>query len=203
MVIFVVGKIGVGKSTISKYVSENYDFEFIEIDKLAKTIYDTPDMYRWLHENIPNAISDDNVIDFSVIRSIIFRDSVKNSSLLKISLPILARRVKEITSQNPDRNYVIESFMSEVSNEVDVSKYFIILASNDAIKKRVLVRDKRPPDETDKILSFQDAYIEKNFKSPDSTFDFSNFVFIDNDNGVDQEMVFRTIDNELHSLLSK
>jgi dephospho-CoA kinase len=110
MIIHVVGKIGSGKSTISHYIESEYGLVYLETDEIIKRLYNLDVFLKWVDENAPQIKNPDGTFDRSLFRSILFRNKALNLNLLKLTLPIVAEWIKDIVDENPDQNYVIESF---------------------------------------------------------------------------------------------
>src|SRR5699024_10950908 len=113
MLIRIIGRIGSGKSTIAKYIKENYNFKYIDVDKIMKELYKEKSVIKIMKRAFPHCVKDD-VIDLKALRVVIFDDEKTNHKLLKITLPLLNKTISKTLKKDPDNNYIVESFMAEV-----------------------------------------------------------------------------------------
>ena len=148
MIIAVKGLIGSGKSTISNYLVENYEFSLINCDKIVHEIYEND-------ENIKKKICDTfdlEVFDRKILGSIVFSNVSKLQELEAIVHPILEKTCQKIINNN--ENVVIDcQIIDKLDIEYDLG--LIAVASENTIINRVQARDGRSEAEIKDILKHQ------------------------------------------------
>jgi dephospho-CoA kinase len=202
MIIHVVGKIGSGKSTISHYIESEYGLVYLETDEIIKRLYNLDVFLKWVDENAPQIKNPDGTFDRSLFRSILFRNKALNLNLLKLTLPIVAEWIKDIVDENPDQNYVIESFFVELVEKVTVDQIIIVKSKEiETLIKRIKGRDKRSYSETLAIVTFQNEYINRNYYDNRELDDQirHKLTVVYNEDGM-LEKTFETIDEVMENI---
>ena len=86
--IVIDGRIGSGKSFVAKYLSTKLNLPLLELDVIAKELYQDTDI-----ANKVCKILEIDEIDFSLMRNIIFIDQTKRIKLQNYIYPILKEKV--------------------------------------------------------------------------------------------------------------
>jgi dephospho-CoA kinase len=148
MIIAVKGLIGSGKSTISNYLVEKYEFTLVNCDKIVHELYEND-------ENIRKEICDTfklEVFDRQELGKIVFADPVELSKLESIVHPILKETCNKLIENN--ENIVIDcQIIDKLGIEYDLG--LIAVASEATIVKRVMARDNRNEEQILDILKHQ------------------------------------------------
>ena len=105
MVIGITGGIGSGKSTVIKYMSDNFDCYAIMADDVARSLQmKGEDAYleivSWLGEN---ALLPDSELDRNYIAKYVFADESRVARLNSIVHPRVRDRIVELIAKNKDR----------------------------------------------------------------------------------------------------
>ena len=163
MIIVVDGKIGSGKTTLSKKIANDYSYKHINCDLEIKKIYQ--------EEKIINQVLkllNLEKIDFTQISKIIFNNQEKKKELEQI----LISRLKEIINDyyKNNKNIIIEGYNALKYFEYDLGIYLV--CNYDDRKERIKERDVRTEEEINLINNNQSDIIKLE----------KNIYFFNNDN---------------------
>ncbi len=106
MVLGIVGKYCSGKSYLGRWITQQYDFCELDMDKMAHTILEEKrdEVVALFDSSILNS---EGEIVRRKIGAIVFGDPEKLHALEEVIHPILLERLKREISDNPEKNYLI------------------------------------------------------------------------------------------------
>ena len=139
MILGISGKSGSGKSSISKYLEDNYGYMWIDSDKIAKEI-------REIHINeIIDLVGDSDIVKESKIDSKKLGDILfSNTELLKkyndFIYSKLKKSIKDLTKKS--KKIVIDSMflpIMEIYNDCDYK--ILVICDTEKRKQRIINRD--------------------------------------------------------------
>ncbi len=165
MIIGVTGGIASGKSTVCQILEEN-GFYHIDADDIAHDILELPEVIGDVTEHFGNEILDAPsdrrgplTVDRKKLGQIVFSDRNKLDLLESITHPKIVEKIKNMVSENPERNYVIEAIalissgIAEICDEV-----WIVHAEPDQQIQRLMDYRNMSYDEALKRLKSQEDH---------------------------------------------
>jgi dephospho-CoA kinase len=157
------GAIATGKSVVSRYFSENFDFKIIDADKIGHEVLKMPGVIKMIREEFGESVIKNEEVNREKLRNIVFSDKSKLLLLNSIVHPKLIARSIEMIDALPDDQPVI--FEAAVLIEAGWHKYFdriIVTTCSPEIQiKRVIARDGVNEAEVLKIIASQLSYDER------------------------------------------
>jgi dephospho-CoA kinase len=178
-VIGLTGGIASGKSSVSKILSEKYNFPLICADKIIKEIYSLEETVFFIKNHAPKAYQS-NGIDFSLLRKIFFSNPSLQTKIENFLYPkiktIFLKKFNDFDQKNKI-NFVIYDvpllFEKKIDDLVDLS--ICVYCTPTQQKDRLINRDCMNAKLSDRILATQLSIEEKRSRS--------NF-YIDNTNSL-------------------
>ncbi|ABS60728.1 dephospho-CoA kinase [Fervidobacterium nodosum] len=149
MIICVTGKIGTGKSTVSRFF-ENRGFVHINVDKLGHRAFEE------MKEDILNAFG---TTDRKKVGEIVFRDKSKLSLLESILHPKMKELLMEEIKKYNGRNIVIEAAIKRRLKINCCDIVITVVSTPNKIKERL--RERYSDDLINEILKNQEDIIEE------------------------------------------
>ena len=165
MVIGITGGIGSGKSLFSKYFNNELDDSIlIMTDDLAKEQQKIGNIsYNAIvHEFGVEILNEDKTINSKKLGDIVFNDSSKLEKLNEITHPNVINEIKNIISNNKNKDIIIESALL-----FDTTLYQLcdktVLIDTTLEKRMYLLKTKRnyTEDKIKKIIEKQNSYKDK------------------------------------------
>ena len=95
-IISVEGKSGSGKSTFSKFLAKALDYEYVDLDVIAKDCYKESSVVEKLISLFPDNIFKEDTVDYKELGRIVFDDASKMKLLEEILYPCLIKKVDQI-----------------------------------------------------------------------------------------------------------
>ncbi len=111
MVICVTGKIGSGKSTVCKFLSEITGFPVIDVDKIGHEVLKDPEVVENVRKVFGYGVISGGEVNRTALRKIVFRSKENLKKLESIVHPLMVRRVKEIVREN--ENVIVDCALLE------------------------------------------------------------------------------------------
>ncbi len=96
MVICVTGKIGSGKSTVSKMISEFTGYEVIDVDRIGHEVLKEGDVKSKVKEVFTDSVFEEGVVNRRKLAQIVFEDEEKLRELERILHPRMRKKVMEM-----------------------------------------------------------------------------------------------------------
>ncbi|AHI53888.1 dephospho-CoA kinase [Spiroplasma sabaudiense Ar-1343] len=192
MVLGVFGYIGTGKSTALDYLKTNHNFYIIDADKKSKIVLGYEEVREFIKNKIPESFDfENNIVDRSKLRSIIFTKKSLNLALGKIMWPHISRLIRDdILTCNKDKIAVEAALLPLLKLPID--KYIYLINKNYGSHiNRIDERDQRDNKEIRKILKIQETMHKE-----------SNIDYII-DNSSNKEELFRKLDKVIENIYSK
>ncbi|WP_024654815.1 dephospho-CoA kinase [Borrelia hispanica] len=162
-IIGITGRISTGKDTVSKIISNEYDFYEINADKIGHIILEEKKdtIIKTFGNKILNNI---NEIDRIKLRNIVFYDKEKLQILEKITHPIIYQQIEQIILTNKSDKIIINAALLF---KLDLAKFckhiFIIKANDEIIKNRLKLNRNIDDNLIINILKWQkDIFFNKN-----------------------------------------
>ena len=184
MIIGISGKSGSGKSSIAKYLSDNYNYYWIDTDKIAKEIR-TQYMDQIVELVKDSNIVENNVIDSKKLGAIIFKDK----TLLEVYNEFVYKKMKDEINELIDMyaNVVVDSLFLPIMDVYNDCDYTILVKCDDSLRKqRIIKRDNID----------EQYYLNRDSNSLEYQESDFDFIINNNENFKDQlEMLIKEIHN--------
>lgn len=183
--IVVEGLSGSGKSSFSKLLSDILNLEYIDLDVIAKCLYEEECVVEKLKHSFPSFIFNEFGVNFEKLGEIVFNDSSKIKELENVLYPILVDKVK----------YMFEkSFNGCVLDGIKIHETELF---DRATFKIFIDRDK---DKRITSIINRDGVSEHVAKSRDNVIDFSGLKY---DMVVDNNGDINDLKNQLSFVVSE
>ena len=109
MRIGIAGKIGSGKSTVSRWFVEKKNYYRIDMDAVGHMVLEkNADVHRQLQEKLPEIFIDKQLLSRREIGKIVFRDKTKLQVLNSILHPAMKRNIFHIMEEHAEKDIVID-----------------------------------------------------------------------------------------------
>lgn len=192
-IIGITGGVGAGKSTILRYIENNYNAKIIMADEVAKDI-ERPgnECYLKIVELFGTGIlTADSVIDKSILAGIIFEDQLKRKKLNEIVHPLVKEHiVRSINTEkelgNIDYMIIEAALLIEDNYSAICDEMWYIYAEENNRRERLK-----------KTRGYTDEKIDAIFKSQLSDMEFRRNCQVVIDNNLSAESTFRQIDKAM------
>lgn len=174
-VLGITGKMGSGKSTISKLLKDHFGFEVIDVDKQYHyLLQNSLELKVKLTEIFGKGILTDNQIDRVKLREIVLNSDANMELLNKVTHPFIFERVKFLVAEvYKDKKVVIDAaLLFQIGLDKLCSVIWYVECEKEIIVERVTRRSGYNIREIQKFLERQ-SDIEK-YK------DFANRIIINN-----------------------
>lgn len=150
----VTGNIAAGKSTIQKYF-ENDGIKCIDVDEICHMLYDSD---KAVIEKVKalfgkfgfHELDNDNFIDRSKIRTLVFKNPQIKKELENIVHPAVKQKVDEFVNENKEETFVaiFSPLLYETGTQKDYDKILFIKIGPQLQLKRLLARNPFLTEET-------------------------------------------------------
>lgn len=192
-IIGITGGVGAGKSTILRYIENNYNAKIIIADEVAKDI-ERPgnECYLKIVELFGTGIlTADSVIDKSILAGIIFEDQLKRKKLNEIVHPLVKEHiVRSINTErelgNIDYMIIEAALLIEDNYSAICDEMWYIYAEENNRRERLK-----------KTRGYTDDKIDAIFKSQLTDMEFRRNCQVVIDNNLSAESTFRQIDKAM------
>lgn len=155
MIIGVKGKIGSGKTTLSKFICEKYDYIHFNCDECISRFYQDDEIKIKICE-----LLDLKTFNLADVRNIVFEDQQLLKKLELFFYELLEIEITKLLEYN--KNIVIDGVNVEMLN-VDYDLTLIASADVQTLIQRVIKRDMKSEEQIRKILNIQtNHYVLKN-----------------------------------------
>ncbi len=173
MKIAITGKIGSGKSEITKILRANGAF-VVSADDMNKRLLNDKVYLSLLKKHFPEAFNSDG-FDKKTLTRIVFSDPQKRNLLNSLAHPEIFRLIKEEIQDKEDAFVEVPLLSKEQAKNFDA--IWFVSATEDARIERVKKRDGREKEEIQKIFLAQSNIDAKLYDKA---------VLIDNDGDIDK-----------------
>lgn len=192
-IIGITGGVGAGKSTILRYIENNYNAKIIMADEVAKDI-ERPEneCYLKIVELFGTGIlTSDCVIDKNILAGIIFEDQLKRKKLNDIVHPLVKEHiVRSINTErelgNIDYMIIEAALLIEDNYSAICDEMWYIYAEENNRRERLK-----------KTRGYTDEKIDAIFKSQLTDMEFRRNCQVVIDNNLSTESTFRQIDKAM------
>lgn len=192
-IIGITGGVGAGKSTILRYIENNYNAKIIMADEVAKDI-ERPgnECYLKIVELFGTGIlTSDCVIDKNILAGIIFEDQLKRKKLNDIVHPLVKEHiVRSINTErelgNIDYMIIEAALLIEDNYSAICDEMWYIYAEENNRRERLK-----------KTRGYTDEKIDAIFKSQLTDMEFRRNCQVVIDNNLSAESTFRQIDKAM------
>ncbi len=133
--ICVTGKIGSGKSTVSKIVAEITGYEVIDVDKVGHEILESNDVKSEIRKVFSNEVFEGDKIDRKKLARIVFKNREKLKDLERILHPRMQKKVIEMVK---GKDAVVDCALLERMDLLKICDFIITVISkyeNSRIRK--------------------------------------------------------------------
>lgn len=123
MVIGITGGMASGKTTFSKYLSEEIKARTLDCDVLCKDMYEEKDIKKILVQKFPQIFDSDETIIKAKLSQLLAEDKKFRRKYLSFLYPILKEKINKILNNNPKTSFIIEAatlFEAKLENFCDV-----------------------------------------------------------------------------------
>jgi len=176
-VIGLTGGIATGKTTVSRLFAKE-GIPVISADALVKTVYEKSETIKFINENWPSAVNN-NEVDFSILRKIAFSENSNREKIEQFIYSRMPEAFKEHYSMFKNPSLMVYDvpllFEKGLAPLVDIS--ICVYAPREIQVKRLLERDGTDLALAEKILSAQIDIEDKK--------EAADFI-IDNSRGLDE-----------------
>lgn len=174
MVIGITGGIGSGKSTVLKYINENYDVEVLLTDNIAKDLM-KPGMisYNLIVEYFGDEILSGEEIDSKKLGKIVFNNKEKLGKLNSFTHPYVFEYIENFISIHSDKIIFIESALLMSTKLKDMCDKILYVETDLEIRKERLMSGREYTlERIEEVLKNQNSeYNEQMNKIVNNTYD--------------------------------
>ncbi|ATG97384.1 dephospho-CoA kinase [Mesoplasma lactucae] len=171
MIIGIFGNIGSGKSTVAKYIANNYNFSYLNLDEVAKVVMSNNidlqyDLFKLKQDGI-DVLDNNNEIDHEKMTEVIFTSQKKNKKVSQVIWKYLKKEVNQVLKilSEANVNVVVEGacLPSIGIKSIDVQLYLAnpeidsFLYSN-KWKRKIAKEKNKTLKEINKVISIQNNY---------------------------------------------
>lgn len=150
------GGISTGKSTISKYFREHFDFHLVDADKIGHEILTYPEIVNKISKEFGKKIIVNGKIDRKILGSIVFSDPVKLLKLNRITHPALIDKALEILENLNDKPVIFEAaILIEAGWYKHFDTVILTTCSPEIQLQRTMERNKLSREEAEKRINAQ------------------------------------------------
>jgi len=143
MIIFITGKSGSGKSTFAKELASQLNYTYIDVDKIAHSIYEDKNLIENLSKLFnANLYNEDNIFDRKKLGTLLF--SEKDKTKIETFNNITWSHIKQKLLPYLKSNVILDWLMSPMTELWNLESIKILIKSlneEDRINK-ILERDK-------------------------------------------------------------
>lgn len=167
-VIGLTGSAGTGKTTVARYL-KTLGAEVIEADAVAKelTAPGKPLLAKIAAAFGPDFLSPEGSLDRAKLRRLIFSDQAARNRLNEITHPEIIAAIKKWLAElhkrpHPPQVSVIEApLLLETGLDHVVDEVWVVIAEREAVIRRIVARDRIPPEQAQAVIAAQMAQEEK------------------------------------------
>lgn len=167
-VIGLTGSAGTGKTSVARYL-KTLGAEVIEADAVAKELTEPgkPLLAKIAAAFGPDFISPEGALDRAKLRQLIFSNQAARNRLNAITHPEIITAIKKWLTDlrqrtSPPQVAVIEApLLLETGLERIVDEVWVVIAEQEAVVRRLVARDRIPPEQARAIIAVQMAQEEK------------------------------------------
>lgn len=161
MKICIFGLIGSGKTSVLRYLQNNYMIKIINLDEISKEIINKQEVIKFVKNNFPlSTIGVDERINRSIFRKLLFFDFQLNKKFSNFFWPLLTERLNEIIlNYSLTDNIVVEGAILPLLN-ISFDKKIKIISKEQNNIQRILTRDNRPQKEIESIIKIQKQFLK-------------------------------------------
>lgn len=182
MIIGISGKIGSGKSHVTKYLKRKLKFMVIDSEKIMFDLITDSKLSSKLVQTFgPRILHRTGTIDRGKLKKISAQDEIRFKILRDDIDPLVGKEIKSIVSENED-NYIIESTYPHREDIADLFDVSVLVSTPKMVAYNRLLT-KYPKKVVDNLLSFQkdtkkyDFLIENKTSIKDLRKDVDELVF--------------------------
>ncbi|OHD55439.1 MAG: dephospho-CoA kinase [Spirochaetes bacterium GWF1_51_8] len=136
-VVGLVGKVACGKSTVARFLADEYGFIPLEADRFGHSALEV-EKETLLKSFGKDILLDDGKIDRRILGSIVFANASKLSLLNSIVHPHIKKSIAGIIAANPDKRYVIDAALLFEIGLDELCDYIIsVEAPEELIRERI------------------------------------------------------------------
>lgn len=167
-VIGLTGSAGTGKTSVAQYL-KTLGAEVIEADTVARELTQPgkPLLAKIAETFGPDFVTPEGSLDRSKLRQLIFSDHAARNRLNEITHPEIIARIKKWLAELrqrplPPQVAVIEApLLLETGLERIVHEVWVVIAEREAVVRRIVARDRVPPEQAQAIIAAQMAQEDK------------------------------------------
>lgn len=194
-VIGVGGLIGSGKSTVCRYLRDNFGFYWIEADKITRELYKRGNAgYKKIQDYFGKTYVGSKEVNRGRLRKMLIKSPQKIWILNKLMHPLIAQEVNkkivQLNEQHEDENPLLVCIEAVYFEANDLGKFvdqiFVVNSSQEDVMRRLKGR-KIPVDDVRVLYKFQKRYIP------------SNGIIIENNGST--EKLYETIAEKINKVL--
>ncbi|WP_338981707.1 dephospho-CoA kinase [Spiroplasma endosymbiont of Eupeodes luniger] len=159
LIIAITGKIGSGKSIVSKYLQKKGAY-CIDMDILSQEIRTLPKVIKTIKKRFGSVAFTDNELDTKKLRAIIFNDPKERLKLNNIMWPLLKKSLQQQIKNHNDKTLIIveAAVILQAKWNKLVNKIIFVNSDWETRVKRIIERDNLTVEEIMKISQQQDDY---------------------------------------------
>ncbi|WP_342224373.1 dephospho-CoA kinase [Spiroplasma endosymbiont of Asaphidion curtum] len=159
LIIAITGKIGSGKSIVSKYLQKKGAY-CIDMDILSQEIRILPKVIKAIKKRFGSAAFTGNELDTKKLRTIIFNDAKERLKLNNIMWPLLKKSLQQQIKNHSDKTLIIveAAVILQAKWSKLVNKIIFVNSDWETRVKRIIDRDNLTVEEIINISQQQDDY---------------------------------------------
>lgn len=163
MKIGVTGIYASGKGTVSE-MFEELGAKVIDTDILAREIVEpgTKGLNALVKEFGSDILNADGTLNRRSLANIVFKDAIKVKQINEITHPLILQRMLEIAERNPEEIFMVNTpLLFETDFHKYMDKNIVVIAENEQVINRGILRDNISEAEIKERLKFQISLNEK------------------------------------------
>ncbi|AVP49129.1 dephospho-CoA kinase [Williamsoniiplasma luminosum] len=163
MILGIFGFTGSGKTTVTKYITEKYNFKAIDLDVISREIMDLEESQNFVKMTFPQAYNmQTQKVDRKILREIIFNSPIENQKLSQYMWPKIKEHVIQTITSSKE-NIIIDGAILPKLN-IPVDKYIYVSADQQDLLHRIKVRDNANENTTYELLKYQGELLYESVK---------------------------------------
>ncbi len=130
--ICVTGKIGSGKSTVSKIISDLTGYKVVDVDEIGHEVLEEDDVKSKIREIFTDRVFDGNTVSRKKLARVVFENEEKLKELERILHP----RMRERVMMASKKDVIIDCALLERMNLIEICNFVITVISSYENSKR-------------------------------------------------------------------
>ena len=164
-IVGVTGRVGVGKTSFSRYCSENYGFKVVDLDLIGHEVLLLDDVKRDILNVFGNQVFDDGIVSRKKLGRIVFFDHVSLKRLNRIVHPVIRDKCIGMLNNLSSNVILVGALLCEIGLQGLCDSIVVIdvddITLRERLKERVKILDSQ--DSREKFLAKGDVILVNTF----------------------------------------